>query len=77
MSETNILDPMALWGVEMTTAEMWALIMSAHSMRKALTAQAKAEGMLRLAALVLVDGDGVERADVARQITELLGEVEA
>lgn len=38
MSETNILDPMALWGVEMTTAEMWALIMSAHAMRQALDA---------------------------------------
>lgn len=33
-----ILDPMALWGVEMSNSEMWALIMSAHSMRKALDA---------------------------------------
>lgn len=48
-----------------------------HMRRQVLTAQAKAEGMLRLAARVLVDGDGVERADVARQITELLGEVAA
>lgn len=38
MRESIILDPMALWGVEMTTAEMWALIMSAHSMRETLRA---------------------------------------
>ena len=36
--ETIILTPMSLWGVEMTTAEMWALIMSAHSMRETLRA---------------------------------------
>lgn len=39
--------------------------------------QARLEGLLRLAGQVLVDGDEVERADVAMQIDVFLGEVEA
>lgn len=38
MTGAIILDPMALWGVEMSEAEMWALIMAAHDMRKTLDA---------------------------------------
>jgi len=38
MTGAIILDPMALWGVEMSDAEMWALIMAAHDMRKTLDA---------------------------------------
>ncbi len=38
--------------------------------------QARLEGLLRLAAHVLMDGDDAERADVARQIGEVMGEVE-
>lgn len=38
MSGAIILDPKALWGVEMSHDEMWALIMSAYPMRQALNA---------------------------------------
>lgn len=34
--ENRILDPMALWGVEMSKPEMWALIEAAHDLQKAL-----------------------------------------
>ena len=36
MSESTIIDPMALWGEEMPKAEMWALIQSAYQLRDVL-----------------------------------------
>lgn len=49
----------------------------AAKIREHLTYQARVEGLLRLAAQVLREGDDEERADVVRQIDELLGEVAA
>lgn len=34
--ESRILDPMALWGVEMSKPEMWALIEAAYDLQEAL-----------------------------------------
>ena len=37
MSESTIIDPMALWGVaDMPKSEMWALIQSAYQLREVL-----------------------------------------
>ena len=37
MSESTIIDPMALWGVaDMPKSEMWALIQSAYKLRDVL-----------------------------------------
>lgn len=36
MSESTIIDPMALWGAEMPRAEMWALIGAAYQLREVL-----------------------------------------
>lgn len=47
----------------------------AAKIRDHLTYQARVEGLLRLAAQVLADGDDEERADVVRQIDAVLGEV--
>lgn len=38
MKGAIILDPMALWGVEMPESQMWELIMAAYPMSKALEA---------------------------------------
>lgn len=44
----------------------------ARKIREHETYQARIEGLLRLAAQVLVDGDEGERADVARQIGDVM-----
>ena len=49
----------------------------AAKIREHETYQARIEGLLRLAAQVLADGDDMERADVVRQIDAVLGEVMA
>lgn len=49
----------------------------AAKIREHLTYQARVEGLLRLAAQVLADGDDEERAEVVRQIDAVLGEVAA
>lgn len=36
MSESTIIDPMALWGEGMPEQEMWALIQSAYQLREVL-----------------------------------------
>ena len=35
--EESIVDPLALWGVEMPREEMWALIQAAHQLREVLS----------------------------------------
>lgn len=46
----------------------------AAKIREHLTYQAKLEGLLQLAGKALLDGDEIERATIASQIEDLLGQ---